>query len=261
MRVFRQRRRCATIRFRERLDLRNSTIGDDHELHLGQMEDVAQKIERQPVMKARPAPLRFKSTQTRSRLLALPPELRNEIMELAFTHNQTPVDLLTATPPSKSILLTCRTIYEEAKGLHKEAYRRFWTESTFRIRMNVAKSECVVGFTKEDLSHILHWEISETVRSLDRHPKQGNFRESLEARFPPYMMLRFGPSEQLGSDALWVCIDGEDVAINVDSSDAFTFFRPNTRNDPNFRQESFLRCVSEDELCTLVGHRVQLRTE
>ncbi|KAK5731716.1 hypothetical protein LTR17_011187 [Elasticomyces elasticus] len=178
-------------------------------------------------MKARPALPHDDIPPKKSKLLALPAEMRNEIMELAFTHNQTPVDLLTATPPSKSILLTCRTIYEEGRGLHKEAYRRFWTESTFRIRMNVAKSECVVGFTKEDLSHILHWEISET----------------------------------LGSDALWVCIDGEDVAINVDSSDAFTFFQPNTRNDPNFRQESFLRSVSEEELCTLVGHWVQLRTE
>ncbi|KAK5678689.1 hypothetical protein LTS10_009133 [Elasticomyces elasticus] len=221
----------------------------------------AKKRRRQPIMKARPALPHDDIPPKKSKLLALPAEMRNEIMELAFTHNQTPVDLLTATPPSKSILLTCRTIYEEAKGLHKEAYRRFWTESTFRIRMNVAKSECVVGFTKEDLSHILHWEISETVRKLDRHPKQGDFRESLEARFPPYMMLRFGPSEQLGSDALWVCIDGEDVAINVDSSDAFTFFRPNTRNDPDFRQESFLRSVSEEELCTLVGHWVQLRTD
>ncbi|KAK5695838.1 hypothetical protein LTR97_008258 [Elasticomyces elasticus] len=221
----------------------------------------AKKRQSKPMMKARPAPPRSDGPQKESELLALPAEMRNEIMELAFTHNQTPVDLLTATPPSKSILLTCRTIYDEARGLHKEAYRRFWTESTFRIRMNVAKSEWVVGFTKEDLGHVVHWEISETVRSLDRHPKQGDFRASLKARFPPYMMLRFGPSEQLGSDALWVCIDGEDVAINVDSSDVFTFFQPNTRNDPNFRQESFLRTVSEEELCTVVGHRVQLRTE
>ncbi|KAK3642668.1 hypothetical protein LTR56_010716 [Elasticomyces elasticus] len=219
----------------------------------------AKKRQRQPIMKARPALPHDDVPPKKSKLLALPAEMRNEIMELAFTHNQTPVDLLTATPPSKSILLTCRPIYEEAKGLHKEAYRRFWTESTFRIRMNVAKSECVVNFTKEDLSHIQHWEISETVRSLDRHPKQGDFRASLAARFPPYMMLRFRPSEQLGSDALWVCIDGEDVAINVDCSDVFTFFQPNTRNDPNFRQESFLRTVSEEELCTLVGHQVQLR--
>ncbi|KAK4950985.1 hypothetical protein LTR10_010978 [Elasticomyces elasticus] len=221
----------------------------------------AKKRQSKPMMRARPAHPRSDGPQKESKLLALPAEMRNEIMELAFTHNQTPVDLLTATPPSKSILLTCRTIYDEARGLHKEAYRRFWTESTFRIRMNVAKSECVVGFTKEDLSHVVHWEISETVRSLDRHPKRWDIRASLQKRFPPYMMLRFGPLEQLGSDAVWGCIDGEDVAINVDFSDAFTVFRPNTRNDPNYRQESFLRTVSEEELCTLVGHRVQLRTE
>lgn len=71
------------------------------------------------------------SSSTSCRLLALPPDLRNYIYELAFSPASTPADLLTCAGPSESLLLTCRQIAHEAKALHKTAYHRFWTETKF----------------------------------------------------------------------------------------------------------------------------------
>lgn len=69
-------------------------------------------------------------------LLKLPPELRNQIYDSAF-HVSPDSDgfvYFTTKPPAKDVLMTCRQIYNEAKGWYKHAYRRFWSEGHFMIR-------------------------------------------------------------------------------------------------------------------------------
>ncbi|KAK4892026.1 hypothetical protein LTR27_009376 [Elasticomyces elasticus] len=99
-------------------------------------------------------------TQTVSRLLTIAPELRNRIYELAFEGPSSGLeqDLIMATAPSNAILLSCRMVNSEAKGLYKTAYQRYWTQTKFVLPSRyygfaslVALS---VSFTKEDLNHI-----------------------------------------------------------------------------------------------------------
>ena len=67
----------------------------------------------------------------------LPAELRNTIYETAFcTPTEKTVDLLRARSPSPNILLTCRQIYDEARLVHKDACRRFWSETVFEISID-----------------------------------------------------------------------------------------------------------------------------
>ena len=76
------------------------------------------------------------ATQTTDscRLLNLPPELRNDIYELAFTFScESHVDVPQPMLPSKALLLTCRQIYREAADLYKASFRHFWTTSKFVV--------------------------------------------------------------------------------------------------------------------------------
>lgn len=66
------------------------------------------------------------------RLRGLPAELRNDIYELALSPNETEgVELQEASPPSKSLLLSCRQIYDEAASLQRQAYRQYWETTMF----------------------------------------------------------------------------------------------------------------------------------
>lgn len=55
----------------------------------------------------------------------IPPEIRNRIYELvlATPNAGIEVDLLTAQPPSKALLLTCRQIYDEVKYMEVSFYQ------------------------------------------------------------------------------------------------------------------------------------------
>lgn len=57
------------------------------------------------------------TTSTREMLTTIPPEIRNRIYELVMPapDPETEADLLTAEPPSKALLLTCRQICGEAR--------------------------------------------------------------------------------------------------------------------------------------------------
>ncbi|KAK1824034.1 hypothetical protein LTR12_001567 [Friedmanniomyces endolithicus] len=67
----------------------------------------------------------------------LPAELRNYIYELAFDGNsEESIALLSAAPPSKAMVLTCRQAYNEAAAIHRFAYRRFWTTNRFELKVN-----------------------------------------------------------------------------------------------------------------------------
>ncbi|GIZ42830.1 hypothetical protein CKM354_000608400 [Cercospora kikuchii] len=63
----------------------------------------------------------------------LPGEMRNKIWELSFTNIEQVVDLECPSPPTKSLLLTCKKINSEARGLYQDAYRAYWTTSPFQI--------------------------------------------------------------------------------------------------------------------------------
>ncbi|KAK4616171.1 hypothetical protein CLAFUW4_09742 [Fulvia fulva] len=91
-----------------------------------------------------------------SRLLALPAELRNEIFELAFTtdNHEDSIDLCRAIHPSKSLLLTCHQVHAEALQIYQDAYRKYWSENTFTIKLNnkhdFARAKERVTILKED---------------------------------------------------------------------------------------------------------------
>lgn len=63
----------------------------------------------------------------------LPGEMRNKIWELSFTNNHRVADFQNPSPPTKSLLLTCKKINSEARGLYQDAYRAYWTTSPFQI--------------------------------------------------------------------------------------------------------------------------------
>ncbi|KAK5732836.1 hypothetical protein LTR17_010254 [Elasticomyces elasticus] len=76
------------------------------------------------------------SDQTECKLFTLPPELRNEIYELAFSiDSDKPIALLLAVPPSNSFILTCRQVRDEAAGIYREAYQAFWTKGHFVLTL------------------------------------------------------------------------------------------------------------------------------
>lgn len=72
-----------------------------------------------------------------SKLLSLPPELRNIIWSFAFTiepeYDQDDFNLLQTTGPSAAVLCTCYQVYLEAIELYIEARDHFWSTSKFYI--------------------------------------------------------------------------------------------------------------------------------
>jgi len=91
--------------------------------------------------------------------MTLPPELRNNIYELAFSSDHyIEAILLEDEPPSKSLLLTCREIYNEARIMHRKAYRDFWTASEFIIddfyAVPLEAAKVMAMIKPQDLTHM-----------------------------------------------------------------------------------------------------------
>lgn len=104
--------------------------------------------------------------------LKLAPELRNVIYGLAFTTAVETEEYVyfTAAPPSKAIALSCRQTHDEAAGLYKHAYQRFWRESRFKVPWHLsdrAVMEAVEALRDEDLARVTHvvveWEGSQMI--------------------------------------------------------------------------------------------------
>ena len=77
------------------------------------------------------------TTITPTGFFKLPAELRNEIYELVFdSRSDSPINLLSAVPPPKDLLLVCREIHSEAEKLYKACYRNFWSENEFVLEKN-----------------------------------------------------------------------------------------------------------------------------
>lgn len=69
-------------------------------------------------------------------LTELSAEMRNHIYELAFTpdtDSAQQIAIEATSPPSKALLLTCKQINSEARGLYKSAYRSYWTDVHFTL--------------------------------------------------------------------------------------------------------------------------------
>lgn len=68
-------------------------------------------------------------------LLKLPAELRDRIWELQVEPGAKKVNLLDMQKqaPPKNLLLTCHKIYDEARIVHRNAHRHFWTTSIFHF--------------------------------------------------------------------------------------------------------------------------------
>ncbi|KAH9818132.1 hypothetical protein Tdes44962_MAKER05425 [Teratosphaeria destructans] len=74
--------------------------------------------------------------QPKCYFLQIPPELRNEIYELAFTSDDDDpegTDLYKKVPPSPSLALACRQIWQEASAVFPHSWKRYWSERRFVI--------------------------------------------------------------------------------------------------------------------------------
>ncbi|KAK5744224.1 hypothetical protein LTR17_002254 [Elasticomyces elasticus] len=112
-------------------------------------------------------------SKIKAHLLTIPPEIRNAIYEMAFEQSfrevqvaidwgsplVTAVNLLNVAAPNKGLLLACHQVNDEAHGLYKAIYRRFWRETNFYLRCPVPdapRHPIQVNFTEEDLAQIRH---------------------------------------------------------------------------------------------------------
>ncbi|KAK5744167.1 hypothetical protein LTR17_002197 [Elasticomyces elasticus] len=118
-------------------------------------------------------------------LLSIAPEIRNNIYELAFTSNAPEADFFKPAPPTKALLLSCKQIWQEAKGLHKSAYRAYYNSTTFVIEQGaITEPAYEMPCTDEDLSHMRHVELLTTGRGLMHiskgwQPQPGDFHKKL----------------------------------------------------------------------------------
>ncbi|KAK1809572.1 hypothetical protein LTR12_016076 [Friedmanniomyces endolithicus] len=95
----------------------------------------------------------------------LPAEIRNKMYVLSFlggdntprTPQQEPEiqDLLSARPPTKALLLTCRRVYREARGVYVESYRAYWRTTAFVVdERGELEYDFVAPFSGADLGEV-----------------------------------------------------------------------------------------------------------
>ncbi|KAK5737822.1 hypothetical protein LTR17_006470 [Elasticomyces elasticus] len=149
----------------------------------------------------------------RCRLLSIAPELRNTIYEMVFwpTSFRERTDLLTATPPSKEIRLTCRRVNEEARGLYHTAYRSYWTETSFSISFPIERpwpSSVFANFTARDLARVRFVHFTAKCKAL-AISVDSSYSHLLEWGCAPEQICDFELHE--GSPTRWVLqsVDGE----------------------------------------------------
>ncbi|KAK5719214.1 hypothetical protein LTR15_007737 [Elasticomyces elasticus] len=97
-------------------------------------------------------------------LLTIPAELRKDICELVFKHSYSVVNLLEASPPSKSLLLTCKEIYYGTRQAYKTAYQSYWRDTQFTLH---AYGPSIDRFSEADIASIRHIRLCLDNRRLD----------------------------------------------------------------------------------------------
>ncbi|KAK0932988.1 hypothetical protein LTR29_015408 [Friedmanniomyces endolithicus] len=91
----------------------------------------------------------------------LPAEIRNRIYAFAFLGDDKPhqgpetQDLLSARPPTKALLLTCRRVYREAQGVYVESYKAYWRTTAFVVdERGELEYDFLPLFSGEDLGEV-----------------------------------------------------------------------------------------------------------
>ncbi|KAK5676486.1 hypothetical protein LTS10_010787 [Elasticomyces elasticus] len=204
--------------------------------------------------------------QSACRLFALPPELRNSIYELTFELPTDKIKLLRASRPAgKPLLLTCRLMYNEVRGLWRTFYRRYLLETKFTLHRR-AKSLRMRDFMERDLARVRHITlvVSEVANNgfLDPGPliQLANRVGRLEFSSGPNGSLANYEREpggdwrctsfrgvDLPEDVLaprknfsWQIGDRKTLVGDIDSSDTFVH-------------------ITRTELCGMLGHALWLR--
>ncbi|KAK3617668.1 hypothetical protein LTR56_025135 [Elasticomyces elasticus] len=205
-----------------------------------------------------------KTTQSDSQtspLLELPPELRNNIYELAFATTAGPVNLFDASPPNKALLVVCTQIRNEAASLFKWGYWRtttfHCTSSSYSKAMGTARR---LPFREEDLQWIRDMYFFCTTTELER------FQPDFSRDFPGYPSVAgFKFHRQPGG--LWACesVDGVDAQQRQGHSrlamlclSGSVIMLPDTGVlDLVVGQKQKFDRISSSELVTLLGHKLQ----
>ncbi|KAK5737837.1 hypothetical protein LTR17_006485 [Elasticomyces elasticus] len=136
-----------------------------------------------------------------SRLLALPPEIRNVIWDLAFGGfiPRQAVYPANAVPPRKALLLSNRQIFNEAKGLYSARYLEYWKLTRFSITYKYLNNNAAINLPDEALASIrlVSVRIASTYlykgyRTHRFHPTQAAERLlwMLDERVPDYIDFR-----------------------------------------------------------------------
>lgn len=162
---------------------------------------LVQLLERAPPLRAPPPASMAESKeelltndQSSCLLFRLPPELRNNIYTYVFytkyslpqfkwdeEHNAPKLNLKCAQPraPPNELLRTCRSIYNESKGIYVRAKTQFWSDTTFTLTLPISPSHKSFGYLKchldEQARHIsrVNIDIESDVQPFTVHLRSG----------------------------------------------------------------------------------------
>lgn len=105
-----------------------------------------------------------------SPLQRLPAELRNNIYELTFASDTDSYTKLTeAAPPSKSLIFTCRKIYQEARSMYRNECRRYWRETRFFLAYNPSLRNLPQGQCAQVIRQLITAAVPINARAQVRH--------------------------------------------------------------------------------------------
>ncbi|KAK5719228.1 hypothetical protein LTR15_007751 [Elasticomyces elasticus] len=125
-----------------------------------------------------------------SRLLALPPEIRNAIWELSFSGTDREVDMFESHPPSAELLLACRQIHEEAKGFWPGRRGDYFSTTSFTITSLASIPQAAASLSDRDIAAINHIKLLVRVRDIKmlgsprRTPKVYGYMKYVLSRAP-----------------------------------------------------------------------------
>ncbi|KAK5744155.1 hypothetical protein LTR17_002185 [Elasticomyces elasticus] len=206
----------------------------------------------------------MKTTQSdnqNSPFLELPPELRNNIYELAFATTAGPVNLFDASPPNKALLVVSIQIRNEAASLFKW---RYWRTTTFQCTSSsyskAMGTSRPLPFREEDLQWIRDMYFFCTTTQLARF--QPDFSRNFP-RYPSVAGLKF--HRQPGG--WWICESVDGVAAQQTQGHSrlamlcltgSVIMLPDTGvSDVLVAKEQKFDRISKSELVTLLSHELQ----
>ncbi|KAK4893529.1 hypothetical protein LTR27_008212 [Elasticomyces elasticus] len=144
--------------------------------------------------------------------------------------------------PGASLLLTCRQVYLEARGLCKEAYpyTRYWSETQFILHsrdskkfkrymrhMTGPKETTTVHFTARDLSKIQHLRFMVRARDLLAYDPRVGTVETCSARMLDLHSLDAVLSLKRHSNGRdWWCVEVDGIALGPKDSRLAVYVSP-----------------------------------